>query len=80
MPLLRHNKKIQAAFHLYSCIITYRRNVVKKIRTFVCKFLREILLTCLYLSYLLQYNKREERYGCESILASDFSGILLKYS
>ena len=37
MPLLRHDKRIQAAFHLYSCIITYRRSVVKKIRTFVCK-------------------------------------------
>lgn len=52
----------------------------KEMRTYVCKFLREILLTCLYLSYLLQYNKREERYGCESTLASDFSSILLKYS
>ena len=51
----------------------------REMRTYVCKFLREILLTCLYLSYLLQYNKREERYGCESILASDFFGILLKY-
>ena len=51
-----------------------------EIRTFVCKFLREILFTCPFLSYLLQDNKREERYGCESILASDFSGILLKYS
>ena len=27
---------------------------------------------------MLQYNKREERYGCESILASDFSGKSLQ--
>ena len=36
MPLLRYDKRIQAAFRLYSCIISYKHGVVNKIRTYVC--------------------------------------------
>ena len=79
MPLLRHEKEYRQYYPCTSALYHINASLSREIRTYVCKFLREILLICLYLSYLLQYNKREERYGCESILASDFFGILLKY-